>query len=283
VNAKEPIDVGDQLRQARERQGLTLSELARRTKISVIALRAIERNDFDELPGGIFTRGFLRAYAREVGCDAEEIVCRYRETFEQPKLNVGAQVGPATETISTTCEAGQLHVADIDAVERKRSHAAFAGATAALIIGLGFYLMFRNVHPEPAVVSAAIDTAPLLGPTRAASALNPAGGVASTTSEQNKSVGQDVGEAPRELRVDIQLQGTCWVSATADKERVVYRQMNLGEHARINAREDLVLRIGDPASVRFSINGRAARQLGAAGQPMTAHITRQNYQEFLTR
>src|SRR5712671_6425587 len=79
------MDIGTGLRQAREARGITLAQLVISTKISPQNLRAIERNAFDLLPGGLFTRGFLRAYAREVGLDPEEIVRQYiseQETHE---------------------------------------------------------------------------------------------------------------------------------------------------------------------------------------------------------
>ena len=62
---------GVRLRQARETRGVPLRHIAHVTKISVRALEAVERNDFRRLPGGIYTRAFVRAYAGEVGLDPE--------------------------------------------------------------------------------------------------------------------------------------------------------------------------------------------------------------------
>ena len=67
-----PTDVGARLRAAREARNLELRDIAATTKISIGALEAIEQNDFDPLPGGIFTRAFVRAYASEVGLDPEQ-------------------------------------------------------------------------------------------------------------------------------------------------------------------------------------------------------------------
>src|SRR5262245_36074568 len=71
------VDVGPELAQARKTRALSLDDLSRRTKIGVAALSAIERGDVTQLPGGIFTRGFVRAYAREVGCDPQTAVSRF--------------------------------------------------------------------------------------------------------------------------------------------------------------------------------------------------------------
>ena len=57
-----------------KRSGVSLREIAPATKISVTALEALERNDFARLPGGIFSRSFVRAYATAVGLDPDETV-----------------------------------------------------------------------------------------------------------------------------------------------------------------------------------------------------------------
>jgi cytoskeleton protein RodZ len=67
-------DLGTRLRRAREERGITLKDIATRTKISVTALEALERNDFPRLPGGIFSRSFARAYAVEVGLEPDAVV-----------------------------------------------------------------------------------------------------------------------------------------------------------------------------------------------------------------
>jgi cytoskeletal protein RodZ len=58
-----PGGFGSRLRDAREGKGITLRQIANATKISMRALEALERNDISRLPGGIFTRAFVRSYA----------------------------------------------------------------------------------------------------------------------------------------------------------------------------------------------------------------------------
>jgi cytoskeleton protein RodZ len=64
-------DLGRQLKRAREARGVSLREIATRTKISISALEALERSEFHRLPGGIFSRAVVRAYATEVGLDPD--------------------------------------------------------------------------------------------------------------------------------------------------------------------------------------------------------------------
>src|SRR5205085_11207009 len=84
-----PRDVGRTLREARERRGVSLRQIANATKISMSALEALERNDISRLPGGIFTRAFVRSYAVEVGLDPEQLVHQFIAQFPQDSVTAG--------------------------------------------------------------------------------------------------------------------------------------------------------------------------------------------------
>lgn len=66
------------LAEIRLRSGRSLEEIADATKISIRFLRAIEAEDFSQLPGGIFTRSYLRQYAEQVGIEAGRLLETYR-------------------------------------------------------------------------------------------------------------------------------------------------------------------------------------------------------------
>jgi len=76
---------GDKLRREREMRGITLAEISESTKISKRWLQALEDEQFSQLPGGVFNRGFVRAYARFLGIDEEQAVADYvAASNEQP-------------------------------------------------------------------------------------------------------------------------------------------------------------------------------------------------------
>ena len=83
--------LGAQFKDARESQGLSLQAIATKTKISVTVLEAVERNDFSRLPGGIFGRSFIRAYAIEVGLDPDIAVSGFVEVLEQNEREAAAR------------------------------------------------------------------------------------------------------------------------------------------------------------------------------------------------
>ncbi|HET6891408.1 MAG TPA: helix-turn-helix domain-containing protein [Pyrinomonadaceae bacterium] len=69
--------IGELLRTTREQRGIPLREVSDETRISIRYLEAIESNDYKRLPGGIFNRSFVRAYARCIGYDEKEAVEAY--------------------------------------------------------------------------------------------------------------------------------------------------------------------------------------------------------------
>ena len=81
-------DFGGKLREARERRGISLRQIANATKISVGVLEALERNDISRLPGGIFGRAFVRSYAVEVGLDPEQTIQDFIAQFPHDRVGL---------------------------------------------------------------------------------------------------------------------------------------------------------------------------------------------------
>ena len=88
-------DFGGKLRQARERRGISLRQIASSTKIAAAALDALEKNNISKLPGGIFSRAFVRSYAVEVGLDPDETVKEFLERFDQEPPPSGESMAAA--------------------------------------------------------------------------------------------------------------------------------------------------------------------------------------------
>ena len=84
--------IGEQLRTAREERGIPLREISDQTRIQVRYLEAIETNDYKRLPGGIFNRSFVKAYAKYVGYDEKEAVDAYTR-YMRDQGDTGDEVG----------------------------------------------------------------------------------------------------------------------------------------------------------------------------------------------
>src|SRR2546428_6588805 len=82
-------DFGGKLREARERRGVSLRQIANATKIAVSVLEGLERNDISRLPGGIFGRAFVRSFASEIGLDPEAIIQEFIAQFPDDVVTAG--------------------------------------------------------------------------------------------------------------------------------------------------------------------------------------------------
>jgi cytoskeletal protein RodZ len=96
VEAAKP-DFGMRMKQTREERGVSLRQIADATKISVGALEALERNDISRLPGGIFSRAFVRSYAIEIGLDPEQTVREFLVQFPHDSVTAGSPHLPDDE------------------------------------------------------------------------------------------------------------------------------------------------------------------------------------------
>jgi cytoskeletal protein RodZ len=125
-----PGSLGSRLREARERRGLTVRQIASATKISVTALEALERNDLTRLPGGISGRAFIRSFASQVGLDPEQILQEFIEQYARPAQAGAPRIAP-------------LAVEDHEAIESDRRIAsALLRIVIASAVALGLMLFF---------------------------------------------------------------------------------------------------------------------------------------------
>ena len=77
---------GDRLKKEREQRSISLDDISLSTKIGTRMLRALEEEKFEQLPGGIFNKGFVRAYARHVGLDEEQTLADYMEALGESRM-----------------------------------------------------------------------------------------------------------------------------------------------------------------------------------------------------
>jgi cytoskeletal protein RodZ len=69
--------VGEHLRKLREEKRMSLAEVSRTTRVPIASVERIEADRFDELPGEVFVRGFLRAYAKALAVPVDDVLARY--------------------------------------------------------------------------------------------------------------------------------------------------------------------------------------------------------------
>lgn len=279
---------GGKLRDARERRGISLRQIANATKISVAALEALERNDISRLPGGIFSRAFVRSYATEVGLDPEATIQEFVAEFPNDAPTSG--------------QAAAGHVEDHVSVESDRKMA----GTFLWLIGLslpiaGAVLYFaaagRSGKPPatpPNVTTPAPEPGPGAAPTPesnaataapappAAAAVPPAVAPASARAPAAQPAAQPVEPAAAEkLIVVLSVKRPCYVSASVDGERTIERLLQPGERQAIEVQREMVITAGDASALTLTLNGAEAKPLGRTGEVVTARFNLTNYKDYL--
>jgi len=242
------MDLGAELRAAREAKGMSLGTLAQRTRIQPRMLVAIEANDVAAIPPRPFGRGFVRAYAAEVDLDPEHTVQGYFAQFPptpppaqppRPRWPATAALDPPSLGSGLGSAMAILLLVVVVAVAIGRDDPSDEGTTAVRrdsrdAIGTS------GRSPRATATPAVIPSAP---PASAGAAATPA--------------------PPMRLAFSVTRQ--CWVAATADGQRTIYRLVEPGERLNVDAQRDIAVRFGDAGAVAWSINGRPGATLGDAG------------------
>lgn len=253
-------DVGSRLRTAREAKKISLREIANTTKISVSALEALEQNDVTELPGGIFTRGFLRAYASEVGLDPEETV---RDFMSRVAAD---SAGDELRHDANVANSQDLFQSQRRMVITVVWLVAVGIPLAGLVLFLGVW--DRETMSEDAGAPV-VEGAPMLP--------------APDSRRREVSVAGAPAVAEESLSMVLRPRGECWVSLTIDGEEIFARVMRAGEQESYQAQREIVLNVGDAGRFDFSVNGQAGRSLGGDGEVVSEVITLRNYRDYIAR
>jgi transcriptional regulator with XRE-family HTH domain len=246
--------LGEQLRRAREARGVSLREISEQTRITMRHLEAIEADDYKHLPGGIFNKSFIKAYARQVGFDERRALDLYARTARER--------GEAVDEVATTPHRSRVYTGD----PARSPWATFALSALivvvlALIVYGGLHYYRRTEGPQAAT------------PTPAANA-NRAGVTPTPALPPEQG-----------LRIQVSAKGKgFWLTTLQDDDKKKKGRMLMPDKPEEFTPQDSLNLMFDKPSVEFlqvSINGRPARlpdDAAAAGQ---WKITRDNYRQFV--
>ena len=267
-------DFGGKLRLARERRGTSLRQISATTKISIAALEALERNDVSKLPGGIFSRSFVRSYAIEVGLDPDETVHEFLERFHGNPGPVGVpHAAPIQSSIPEEESA-------FESRQRVAGLVLKVLLVAIPLIVLALYISMRTRGGPP--VSSAIQApqpTPVASSKPTANEATPSA-VPIGTSPPATAVAT-AGAGGTGMTLELQTTDDCWVRVTVDGKRVLSRVMTAGQKETQEVQDKVVIEIGNAGAFAFSVNGRPAKPLGGPGTVRTVVLTKDTLAQFL--
>jgi cytoskeletal protein RodZ len=248
-------DIPEVLRAAREQAGLTVEELSARTKIKVPFLQAIERGDFERLPGEFFTRAFLRTYARELHLSPDETVAAY-----DARTGRVAAVNPPALVVEEQPQAPRIQLDESPSLRSPRRAwptVAIVSVVLAVVWVMNRQATETTAAPQPIGTSGVVQAPAPPEPVRT-----------------------PVAAAPQTLKVEIRPARVMWVAAAADGKRVLYRLLKPGETVKLEATNEFWFRMGDAGAFEYSLNGVPGKPLGASGEVREVQITRDSLASF---
>jgi hypothetical protein len=246
---------GEELRREREIRGISLKEIADATKISKRFLEAIESNDHKTLPAPVFTRGFVREYARYLGLNSEDMVNRYNYAAAgddriEKNAHLERLVAPRTEALPAPRPKKGIPP-PYARIDRNIYILLF------VIAALGAAIWFAVSHKRQAQEQA---SKPVAAPALSNSAAKP---IAQTsTAPASAAAAQD-----ETLHLVLTLTGDSVVKLYADGQKVFDGEMRRGDHHTFDAKSEFrFATIGNAGGVGATLNGVAIPPFGREGQ-----------------
>ena len=281
---------GAQLKKEREKQGMTLEEIALSTKIGTRMLRALEEEHFDQLPGGIFNKGFIRAYARCLHMDEDQVIADYlAATGAIPPKNTNAD--------------DQAPLLEPPSREQSDTVTGLPWSTFAvvlLIVALGFAAWgFYSSQSQKATRDSTLPPANSVSPSATTGQSPPPQPAESVNSSPMKAkpTEQTATAAPEEstssqsastpppvppssqlkpavpanapLRVLVKAREDSWLSVSVDGEIVTRALLSAPAQKSIRAEKEIVIKAGNVGALDFEFNGKQLPPHGDYGEVKT--------------
>ena len=254
--------LGARLKEQRQKRGITLDEISKSTKIGTRFLEAVEEDQFDRLPGGIFNKGFIRAYARSIGADEEQAVADY--------LAIAAANQPNPLGVDEV----SLPEPPVE-VSRPRSADLPWGVFATVLLILAFVFsvwgFFSRVItrekepiPQPPPHSSPASQIPPSSDFPASTAPNsPAtSNGAQPALVENSTSPAGIGQ---EIVLRIKARSDASLSITVDGEVSSQQTLTASAEKTVRARSQIVVRSGNLGALDFDFQGKQVSPLGEPG------------------
>jgi cytoskeleton protein RodZ len=281
---------GERLKLEREKRAITLEQISVSTKIGTRMLEALEQEKFDRLPGGIFNKGFVRAYARCLGLDEDQAVADYLEASGEasvPRLEPGR---PEPE----------FHGRLAEPEETRLPHQLPWGLLAALLLVIAVGLSIwsyrkreRRALPTAPPSAAAIQksASPPSSPVPSSTSL-PAGATGKPPAAASPNLAPDattgpakkmtassplpppnaataMAQLPGEFVVLIQAREDSWLLIIADGETLPSEILSAGGQRAVHGRKQVVVKAGNAGGLDFFFNRKKLPPPGEPGEVKT--------------
>ena len=246
------MEIGKALKEAREARGLSLEAVEEETKIRRKYLQALEGEQFQILPGPIYAKAFLKNYAKFLKINMEEALEAYNQHFS------GETVPEAFGTKSEE----QVNVK----VPGKPRYWLYLAA-AVVIVGLAFSVFYA--------AGGAWLSRPMVPAREGVNKGEPAAQTPPQTGEQTKApVGQTPPVSTSGVKMVINVKNKkSWIRVVVDGNPVFQGELSAGESKNFEAKDKIVIRLGNAGAVEVLVNGQNHGFLGGDGDVVEREFT----------
>jgi len=283
--------IGDTLRRERLRRGWNLDQVAAETKISLHMLEAIEADQFDRLPGGVFARNFVRQYAQMLHVDEDEMLAAFRQQFEEPAEAAVPEPGPAPFHVSRLTPLAALS----ERLGPSTSLSSFIGLVVVILVCAGAYSLWQKARRTPPATEA-VAVAPKLQPQVAVKSIEPpkpefrpaelseTGAIRVPEAPAPKPVAaipvtaSVPGEAAP-MKVAFTATEPVWVSIRSDGTHLYSGTLDGQQTREFGATQKMTVLVGNAGGLDIALNGKPVGPIGPKGEirmlvltPSGAHV-----------
>ncbi len=290
--------IGDTLREARERQNLSIKDIEKGTSIRALYIEAIEKGEFDKLPGNAYTKGFIRNYANFLKLDADACVRQYneennpeevaaKEAAKRAEEAAEAQQQAAYEkreaeksrsrsglfgsshrsespkperAAAPRQEAPRVSVSDFESRVESSHHrqTLLMGIIAVLVIAAGAYFLFGSDD----------ETASKQPQTKVTTQAKKTTSSSSSQQQQQQAAAKPAEEKKQytDVQVSAKFSERCWVSVKADGKTIFEGTIDEGTSKDWKAEKELKITAGNAGAVTLTYNGEDKGVLGGEGE-----------------
>lgn len=255
--------LGDMLRAERERQNLSIKDIEAGTSIRALYIECIENGDYGQLPGEVYTKGFIRNYASYLKMDADALVNQFVEENhpEQAAAKV-AQEQAAKDKAADSSAKKQAGTVSAKPAKKdfgkktepvpKRHNLLLVGAVLLLAVAGGAYFLLSG--EEQPVQPKAPQQAQV---------------------QQTETPAAAPAEPPKAegVEVEAKLSDACWTQIKADGETVYEGTLEKGKTQVWKAKETLVVTAGNAGAIELKVNGKELGKAGNKGQVVEKTFT----------
>jgi cytoskeleton protein RodZ len=276
--------LGVELKAARLERKVTLQRVAQDTRISLRHLQSLEEGQYQNLPGGMYNRAFLRSYCAYLGLDPGSLLTRYEQESE-PHGDKMVKVRAPSPNLSRepfrfppVLVWSLMFLASVIGLWFSRR---WISAVFSPYFSRPPATRMETHEPNPPAAQQHAGEPALVGaPTPAIPTSTPPVEATAASVSAQASLERPVTGAIQ-LRLDA--VESCWISVTGDGKRMLYKLLQPGEGQSFAADTSFDIILGNAGGVKLKINGKPVRSLGPSGSVIRFTINPQNISDLLEK